>query len=127
MLRFPDHVPPGLAPPPSSVEWSSRELPRLRPADEVVLCAGVHKGSPGILVLTRKRLLLVSMPQGEVQVLSYPFRRILAVEEHRSGTITEVLVVTANATIVLSNTAVSAAWTFCRHLRQAVVAAAKRS
>lgn len=105
-------------------DGTSRELPSLQAADEVVLCAGAQNGTPAILVAARQRLFLVSLPHGEVQVATYPIRRVMLVEEHRSRTTSDVVVLTTNATIAISKVAVGAAWAFCRRVRQEILAGA---
>jgi hypothetical protein len=96
-------------------------LPAAPKAEDVVMCAGREGASPAVLVATRGRVILVTLPHGEAKLAGWRIGQVLAVEEHREGRSSTVVLLTARATHIVTGVAPARAWTFCRAVRAAIL------
>jgi hypothetical protein len=82
----------------------------------------VRSGSAAALIVEPTGVCVVSADRSRRRrVRRFTIREILAVEEHRLATSSELVIVTATTTIAVVDVDIAQAWAFCREVRQLIL------
>ena len=94
------------------------------PANDTLVVRGrLRTGSAAALILESTAVCVVSADRtSRCRFRRFTIPEVLSVEHHRIGRTSELVIVTATASIAVGEADTAAVWSFCRELRQMILA-----